>query len=75
MEAERPKKGSGSSYLLLGLGVGILVTVAVVLALGCLGDRRGRDPRGEKVRDLIAEAERLISLGRRGGYVPRRIRG
>lgn len=75
MEGEDLKKSSGLTYLLLGLGAGILVTAAIVVALKCMETSRVRDPRGEKVRGLIEEAEHLIALGRRGAYASKRMLG
>jgi hypothetical protein len=49
----------------VGIGSGLLLTLMVALAYRYLESRRDRDPRTDKVRELIEEAERLLAQGRR----------
>lgn len=50
----------------IGIGTGLLITLVAGLGYRYLSNREEeRDPRAEKVQELILEAERLLAQGRR----------
>ena len=59
---EKPKGTSVWTWISIGVGTGLLVTVVAGLGYHYLEQqRRSRDPRAQKVKDLIEEAERLLA--------------
>lgn len=64
-----PEKKSGPSLLTwLGIGIGTGLVVTVVAGIGYHyfeSQRRLKDPRAEKVKELIEEAEKLLAQGRK----------
>jgi hypothetical protein len=55
------------TWVSVGVGTGLLVTLLAGLGYRYIEThRRQPDPRAEKVRELIEEAERLLAQGRRG---------
>lgn len=64
MEAKR--RTSTWTWISLGIGTGLLISLAAGLGYRYLAAREAeRDPRAEKVQELILEAERLLAQGRR----------
>jgi hypothetical protein len=54
------------TWLGIGIGTGLVVTVVAGLGYHYFeSQRRHRDPRAERVKDLIEEAERLLAQGRK----------
>ena len=54
------------TWISIGVGTGLLVTVIAGLGYHYLeAQRRSRDPRAQKVKDLIEEAEKLLAQGRK----------
>ena len=61
------------TWIAIGVGTGLLVTVVAGLGYQYYESRRrSRDPRAEKVKDLIEQAERLLAQGRKGNPLKRK---
>ncbi|MCA9791793.1 MAG: hypothetical protein KC910_08355 [Candidatus Eremiobacteraeota bacterium] len=59
-------KDSTWTYVTLGIGAGLILTLAAGMAYRYWSQQhQDRDPRAEKVQELILEAERLLAQGRR----------
>ena len=54
------------TWISLGIGTGLLITLVAGLGYRYISHREEeKDPRAEKVQELILEAERLLAQGRR----------
>lgn len=62
-------EGDSSStwtWIGIGIGTGLLITLLAGISYHYLNrEDEERDPRAEKVQELILEAERLLAQGRR----------
>lgn len=69
----KPARSNVWTWVTIGVGTGLLVTVAAGLGYHYLeAQRRSKDPRAQKVKDLIEEAERLLAQGRKANQQRRK---
>src|ERR1017187_5774150 len=61
------------TWAAIGVGTGLLVTVVAGLGYYYLeSQRRSKDPRAQKVKDLIEEAEKLLTQSRKANQTRRK---
>jgi hypothetical protein len=69
----KPARSNVWTWVTIGVGTGLLVTVAAGLGYHYLeAQRRSKDPRAQKVKDLIEEAERLLAQGKKANHQRRK---
>ena len=57
---------SAWTWISIGVGAGLVVTIIAGLGYHYFeSQQRRKDPRAEKVKELIEEAERLLAQGRK----------
>ena len=72
LETKQSRSGVWT-WISIGVGTGLLVTVIAGLGYHYLEtQRRSRDPRAQKVKDLIEEAEKLLAQGRKANQQRRK---
>lgn len=65
MEANENRSGVWT-WISIGVGAGLLVTLVAGISYHYWeSQNRKRDPRAEKVKELIDEAEKLLAQGRK----------
>lgn len=69
------KKRKVLLWVLGAVSLSVLVSIGVCAAVNYHRKRSNRDPRGEKVNELLHEAEHLLDMGKRGQYYAKRNRG
>ncbi|MDQ7824252.1 MAG: hypothetical protein RDV48_15735 [Candidatus Eremiobacteraeota bacterium] len=63
-------------WFLGAMGIGILLSISIFALISyCHSLDPDSDPRSEKVKELIHEAEQLLEKGKRGTYCPKQNRG
>jgi len=57
-------------WLTVGLGVGLIISAAFTYKFYSDEFDRRKDPRRQRVEELLGEAERLLNMGKKGKAAP-----